>query len=220
MIESPVSPIRRKFLIFFGLLGAVPYPIRAATLLPTPRQTPGPFYPSNPEDLPLDNDNDLVQVIDRDGLASGRHTDLIGRVMDTNGQPVPLVRVEIWQCDANGRYHHPRDRRAAPLDGNFQGHGHTVTDKAGNYRFRTIRPVPYPGRTPHIHAAVFPAGQEPLVTQIYVQGEPRNADDFIFNNVPEERRSRVVAAFTPVDRSDVKLEARFDLVIGSTPAQT
>lgn len=219
MSDSSISPIRRRFLIFCGLLGVVPYSIRAGTLAPTPRQTPGPFYPRHPRDLPADNDNNLVEMIDRDGLASGRHTDLMGRVADTNGHPLPSVRMEIWQCDANGRYHHSRDRRSAPLDRNFQGHGHTMTDKAGNYRFRTIRPVPYPGRTPHIHAAVFPVGQEPLVTQIYVQGEPRNTSDFLFNSIPEERRSRVVAAFTPVDKPDVELEARFDLVIGSTPAQ-
>lgn len=199
--------------------GAVPYSLWAGTLLPTPRQTTGPFYPRGPGELPVDDDNDLTRIRGRDGRAAGRHTDLIGRVMDTNGQPLRSARVEIWQCDANGRYHHPRDRRGEPLDENFQGHGHTMTDTDGRYRFRTIRPVPYPGRTPHIHAAVFPAGREPLVTQIYVEGEPRNSGDFLFNRVPEDRRSKVVAAFAPADDPDVELWARFDIVVGETPEQ-
>lgn len=219
MLDSPINPTRRRLLVLGGLLGALPAPIRAALLSPTPRQTAGPFYPRHPDELPLDDDNDLTRVIGRGSPAKGRHTDLVGRVMDTNGRPLPSVRLEIWQCDANGRYHHPRDRRQAPRDEFFQGHGHTMTGSDGDYRFRTIRPVPYPGRTPHIHAAVFPAGREPLVTQIYVEGEPRNAEDFLFNRVPAERRSRVLAAFEPVDRPGVELEARFDLVIGATPSE-
>ena len=85
--------------------------------------------------------------------------------------------MEIWQCDANGRYRHPRDRGDVEEDPNFQGFGHTVTDADGHYRFRTIRPVPYPGRTPHIHAAVIQEGARPFVTQIYVADEPLNLRD-------------------------------------------
>jgi len=220
MTEFTASTMRRKLLILAAAAGVVPYSLWAKTLLPTPRQTAGPFYPRSPDELPVDDDNNLTRIRGRDGAAEGRHTDLFGRVMGTNGQPLRSARVEIWQCDANGRYHHPRDRREAPLDENFQGHGHTMTDTDGRYRFRTIRPVPYPGRTPHIHAAVFPAGHEPFVTQIYVEGEPRNAGDFLFNSVREDRRSRVVAAFQPVGDPDVELQARFDIVIGETPEQT
>jgi len=217
MSNSHISPMRRVLLL--GILAAAPIPLWANALSATPRQTPGPFYPRNPRELPLDDDNDLTRIAGRAGVARGRVTELLGRVVDTNGRPLPRTRVEIWQCDANGRYHHPRDRRDAPLDPNFQGHGHTVTDAQGNYLFRTIRPVPYPGRTPHIHAALFPAGGEPLVTQIYVEGEPRNAGDFLFNRVPAEKRSRVLATFQPVDRPNVELEARFDVVIGGTPGE-
>ncbi len=131
---------------------------RAATRLePTPAQSAGPFYPTEP---PLDDDQDLTRVRGALGVAQGRITDLSGRLLDRDGRPISATRIEIWQCDATGRYHHPLDRGGA-RDPNFQGFGHTVTDAEGRYRFRTIRPVPYPGRTPHIHIAVFPPG-EPL----------------------------------------------------------
>ena len=121
---------------------------RAATLPPTPRQTAGPFYPLS---IPADSDNDLVRVAGHNGTAKGTIAYVSGRVLDLDGRPLSGMRVEIWQCDTNGRYHYVRDDRAAPpLDDDFQGYGRTITDGAGGYRFRTIRPVPYPGRTPHI----------------------------------------------------------------------
>lgn len=198
-------------------MGVAPPWAWAEVLLPTPRQTPGPFYP---EQLPLDDDNDLTRVAGRDGVAEGRITDLSGRVLDTDDRAIAGARVEIWQCDVNGRYHHSRDHRQVPLDESFQGHGRTVSDHQGNYRFRTIRPVPYPSRTPHIHMAVLAPGAEPLVTQLYIEGEPRNAEDFVFNSVPVERRPAVTAAFTPATNGDAELEARFDVVIGATPVQS
>src|SRR5207244_7389706 len=83
------------------------------------------------------------------------------------------ARVEIWQCDADGRYHNVRDGGGErSRDDNFQGFGRTITDESGGYRFVTIRPVPYPGRTPHIHFAVIMPGQRRFVTQMYVEGEP------------------------------------------------
>src|ERR1700737_1460905 len=118
----------------------------AAALPPTPVQTAGPFYPLA---LPDDSDNDLIHVAGRNGTATGIVTNVSGRVLDPDGRPVAGARVEIWQCDANGRYHYVRDDRAGPpLDDNFQGYGQTATDGTGGYRFATIRPVPYPGRTP------------------------------------------------------------------------
>ena len=125
---------------------------RAATLPPTPRQTAGPFYPLS---IPADSDNDLVQVTGHNGSAKGTVSYISGHIVDPDGRPLSGARVEIWQCDTNGRYHYVRDASAdTPLDENFQGYGQTVTDATGGYRFRTIRPVPYPGRTPHIHFAV------------------------------------------------------------------
>ena len=102
----------------------------AAELSGTPSQTRGPFYPHEP---PLDADADLVRVGGRDTLARGVITHLGGVVRDSRGRPAPDALVEVWQCDANGRYHHPWDRRNAPLDENFQGYGRTRTGVAGRY---------------------------------------------------------------------------------------
>ncbi len=216
MTRPNIDRLRRTLLTAAGLAGVAPHFTWAQALLPTPRQSAGPFYP---DQLPLDDDNDLTRVTGRSGSAKGQSTELAGRVLDTNGRPLQGVRVEIWQCDANGRYHHPRDNRSVALDENFQGHGHTVTDDQGAYRFRTILPVPYPSRTPHIHAAVLPSGHRPLVTQIYIKGEPRNAKDFLFNRIPVEQRPLVVADFKPTGGGDTEFAARFDLVVGATPEQ-
>jgi protocatechuate 3,4-dioxygenase beta subunit len=184
---------------------------RALGLLPTPRQSLGPFYPS---DIPLDADNDLVRVAGRTGVARGQVTDLVGRVLDEGGGPVSGARVEIWQCDANGRYHHPRDRGEAPLDPDFQGYGTLTTGADGAYRFRTIRPVPYPGRAPHIHFAVTAPGARPLITQMYVRGAPENASDFLLNGIGDPAlRESLLVAFEPVSSPDASLAARFDIVL-------
>jgi protocatechuate 3,4-dioxygenase beta subunit len=216
MTNTTVNRLRRKLLTVAGVAGVVPQLAWAATLFPTPRQTAGPFYP---ERLPLDDDYDLTRVTGRNGLANGRSTHLFGRIVDTNGHPLAGVRIEIWQCDANGRYHHPRDNRLVAADENFQGHGHAVTDAEGSYQFRTILPVPYPGRTPHIHTAVFPSGHNPLVTQMYIKDEPRNAHDFLFNRIPVEQRPMVTAEFKPAGSGDTEFIAQFNLVIGATPQQ-
>ena len=120
----------------------------AARILPTARQGPGPFYP---ERKPFDSDADLVRVAGRNDLASGRVTHVFGTVTDPAGQPMVRAVVEIWQCDAFGRYHHPRAPGHDQADPKFQGFGRAMTDGDGLYRFRTIKPVPYPGRTPHIN---------------------------------------------------------------------
>lgn len=192
-----------------GAAAAVPSWLGAAEL--TPRQSAGPFYPA---ELPLDDDNDLVHVAGRDDPAQGRFADLGGRLLDRNGRPLRDVRIEIWQCDANGRYRHPRDPGRQPIDPGFQGFGHTQTDADGRYRFLTIRPVPYPGRTPHIHVAVYPFADEPFVTQLYVAGEPRNAGDFLYQRIPAESRGLVTAAFEPVDSAAAELRAHWDIVLG------
>jgi NADH dehydrogenase I D subunit len=138
---------RRALLRAAGAVAAsASLPAAAASLLATPPQTTGPFYP---QALPLDDDNDLVMIEGRPDRAAGTILHLAGRVLDSDGRPVPGVRVEIWQCDAFGVYHHARDRHG-PADANFQGFGHTNVDDQGGYRFRTIEPVPYPGRTPHM----------------------------------------------------------------------
>lgn len=207
------DPQRRNLIL--GLSGMLlACPALAGRLVPTPAQIAGPFYPLQP---PLDDDNDLTRVRGRSGVARGRIVDLDGCILDPDGLPIQGARVEIWQCDANGRYHHPHDQ-GGPLDPGFQGFGHNVTDQEGRYRFRTIRPVPYPGRTPHIHFAVFVPGRRPFTTQLYVEGEPRNEGDFLFRGIPVERRRLVLAEFAPARGSRADLAARFDIVLGGTPA--
>lgn len=203
---------RRYFLLS---LAACSLPVSGAQRLLTPSQTAGPFYPDT---LPLDSDNDLVRVAGESSPALGEVTDLSGRLLDRNGQPLRGVRIEIWQCDANGRYHHPRDRGGMPRDGGFQGFGFTRADEQGRYRFRTIRPVPYPGRTPHIHVAVFPEGRKPFVTQLYVAGEPGNGDDFLYRRIAPELRELVTAEFRPGADAGVEWLAEKDIILDVSPA--
>lgn len=186
----------RRRLLAAGMTGAalslLPFSARTRIQLnPTPAQSSGPFYPL---ELPLDDDNDLVQLGNSTEKAEGEITHLTGEVVDIAGRPVSHARLEIWQCDANGRYRHPRDRNPAELDSHFQGHGQYQCKNDGRYRFRTIRPVAYPGRTPHIHFAISGPGFEPLVTQMYVSGEPLNNEDFILNSIrdPKLRNSVIV----------------------------
>jgi protocatechuate 3,4-dioxygenase beta subunit len=185
----------------------------AEELVRTPRQTEGPFYPDR---LPLDTDNDLLLVNDAITPAVGEVTHLTGRVLSSSGEPVANAVVEIWQCDSNGRYHHPADRRG-PADPNFQGYGRALTDADGAYRFRTIRPAPYPGRTPHIHFAVTAAGFPKLVTQMYVAGEPGNERDGVLQAVRDAAaRRRLLVELTPASHLEPDaLAGRFDIVLGA-----
>ena len=180
---------------------------------PTPAQTEGPFYPRA---FPLDVDNDLVRVSGRDGQAGGDILHVMGRVLDVNGRPVQGAKVEIWQCDRFGVYHHVGDR-SARQDPDFQGYGRTVAAADGAYRFRTIRPVPYPGRTPHIHFIITPPGTPRLTTQMYVAGEPRNDSDGILRAIRDPAaRARVIVSLTAAtDIESGALLGRFDIVLGA-----
>lgn len=181
-------------------------------LLPTPRQTAGPFYPLR---FPSDSDNDLVHINGHAGTAKGTVTDVTGRIVDGAGRAVSGARVEIWQCDANGRYHYVEDGRSdRPLDDNFQGYGQTLADAEGGYRFRTIRPVPYPGRTPHIHFAVSAPGSGRFITQMYVAGEPSNERDGVLMSVRDPAaRDRLIVPLRPGAEPDT-LAGSFDIVLG------
>lgn len=206
-------PLRRRLLAAATAAVAallLPRTLTAA-LAPTPPQSRGPFYPDR---LPLDTDNDLVRVEGRPGLARGEITDLTGRVLDADGRPVAGALVEIWQCDANGRYLHRLDQGERPRDADFQGYGRVVTGADGGYRFRTIKPVPYPGRAPHIHFAVRAPGREPLVTQMYVRGAPENRRDWLLNAAGDARDRLIVAFDAAPDNPDAALAARFDIVLG------
>lgn len=187
----------------------------ADPLVATPTQTEGPFYPT---DWGGDVDNDLVVVQGEAARAQGVITHVLGRILDTSGTPVPGATVEIWQCDATGIYRHPRDSRGLRTrDAGFQGRGRALVAADGAYTFRTIRPVAYPGRTPHIHFAISAPGRTPLVTQMYVAGEPLNARDGILNAIRDERqRQSVIVKLEPGDRIEEKaLVGTFDIVLGA-----
>jgi protocatechuate 3,4-dioxygenase beta subunit len=171
----------------------------------TPSQTEGPFYPV---EIPADSDNDLL----RNGnlqYAKGQPAWLDGTVTDLEGKPVAGAQVEIWQCDEAGRYHHPGDGNRA--DRNFQGFGRVTVDREGRYRFRTIRPVAYSGRTPHIHVKVRLERRELLTTQLYVEGDPHNARDFLWRNLGE--RSALLTV--PFKAGGDGLQARFPIVLAT-----
>ncbi len=192
----------------------------AEQLTLTPRQTEGPFYPDR---LPLDTDNDLVVVNDSTTPAVGEVTWLGGRLLTRDGAPIRNATIEIWQCDNAGTYLHSRtggdhSRR----DAHFQGFGRFVTGATGEYVFRTIKPVPYPGRTPHIHLAVKIRGRKELVTQGYVKGHPGNERDGIWRGIRDPRqRDAVTLDFAPLPGSRAgELAARWDLVLGVTPELT
>lgn len=182
-------------------------------LLATPPQTEGPFYP---RDWEGDTDNDLVAVQGEDAKAMGTVLLLQGRVVDVAGQPLAGASVEIWQCDAHGIYRHPRDERGdRRRDAGFQGRGRTYADAAGRYRFRTIRPVPYSGRTPHIHFRIEPRDVPALTTQMYVFGEERNARDGVLGSIRDPRqRESVIVRLEPADRLEKDaLAGHFDIVL-------
>lgn len=188
----------------------------AEELVRTPKQTEGPFYPDK---LPLDTDNDLIVINDTLTPAVGEVTHLSGRILDARGNPIRNAVVEIWQCDSNGAYLHSKTGNADKRDSHFQGFGRFLTGRTGEYGFRTIKPVPYPGRTPHIHVAVKVPGQEKFVTQCYVKGHPGNEKDGILRGIRDEKaRESVLVDFLPLPKSRVgELIARFDVVLGITP---
>lgn len=178
-------------------------------LSPTPRPTPGPFYPRR---TPIDHDNDLILLGEDGEPARGTITHLHGRILAESGEPIPNARVEIWQCDFNGHYHHT-GREHPGLDAAFQGFGRAGSDAQGHYAFRTIRPVPYAGRTPHIHFRVEARGYRTLTTQLYVRGEALNQRDFLFQNLSADEQARTQADFVATTSPDAQLEAKFDLVL-------
>ena len=176
---------RRIFLMRLGFAAAAPLiltPALADDHRPTPRMTEGPFYPNT---FPKDIDADLTRVAGRAGAAQGTLLEVTGRVLDRSGRPRANARVEIWQCDAQGQYHHVGGPEG---DENFQGFGVTTTDAQGRYAFRTIKPVPYPGRTPHIHFTVLADNRRRLTSQMFIEGEPGNARDGLYRSLGTEAK--------------------------------
>lgn len=170
----------------------------------TPAQTEGPFYPVV---FPEDSDNDLL----RNGALNypeGQVAWLEGTVRDLAGRPVVGAQVEIWQCDHTGHYHHPGD--GALADPRFQGFGRCAVATDGGYRFRTLRPVAYSGRTPHIHLKVKLGARELLTTQVYAADDPGNWRDFLWRRLAAADRAALTVPFV---RGADGLRATFPIVV-------
>ena len=197
---------RRRLIAFIGVSAAAPLaitPALADDLAPTPRMTEGPFYPRT---FPEDADGDLTRVRGRAGRAMGTPLRVSGRVLDRGGRPRAGARVEIWQCDASGHYHHVD---APGGDPDFQGFGAVTTDAAGRYEFTTIRPVRYPGRTPHIHFNVIENRQRRLTSQMFVEGEPANERDGLYRYLGRDARLVTMRLSGPAD----SLAGALDIVL-------
>ena len=188
----------------------------ADRLTQTPAQTEGPFYPDK---LPLDTDNDLLIINDAITPAVGAVTHLSGRILDRRGEPIRNATVEIWQVDNNAAYLHTGTVNKDKYDRNFQGFGRFVTASTGEYYFRTIKPVVYPGRqAPHIHFRVKMKGRDKFSTQCYIKGHPGNANDFVLKAIGDAKaRESVMVDFAAIKGSSIgELAAKFDIVLGYT----
>jgi protocatechuate 3,4-dioxygenase beta subunit len=190
----------------FATLGGIAglgLPAIAAPGRVLPGMTDGPFYPSRRwrDGGPFAAggwDADLTQVAGQAAAARGEHLALALQVVDTDDRVVDGVEIEIWQCDALAVYRHPR--QAAPAGrfaGGFQGFGSARAGADGMLRLRTIRPVPYPGRAPHIHVKLRHPGFGELVSQLFVAGDPGNDADFLWRRLDAEARQALAMRLQP-----------------------
>jgi protocatechuate 3,4-dioxygenase beta subunit len=193
-------------------------PSKPTIMIPhTMTELTGPVYGHNRIEA---SESDLTRQ--HAGEPLGERIIVSGRVLDEDGRPVPYTLVEIWQCNAAGRYIHTRDQHPAPLDPNFTGAGRVVTDAEGRYRFVTIKPGAYPWRNhpnawrpAHIHLSLFgPSFLTRLVTQMYFPNDPLFAFDPIYNSVPEHARHRMVSSFDiNLTEPEWALGYNFDIVL-------
>jgi protocatechuate 3,4-dioxygenase beta subunit len=202
---------RRELITGAAAAGSMPL---LAQLQQTPLQTIGPFYPA---DRPGDGDADLTTIKGKPGRAKGDLLYVTGRVLSPKGEPVPGARLEVWQCNAAGKYSHGADSNTAPLDPNFSGFGVVTADKDGRYRFKTIKPGAYPvsktaWRPPHIHFDI--AGkQSRIISQLYFPGEPLNEKDSIYKQT--RNVELLIAKIIPPEKNmepDAKI-AVWDIVL-------
>jgi protocatechuate 3,4-dioxygenase beta subunit len=217
--EAPPAPARRRLLRSGGAaVAALAWPALALAQRTVAPMTDGPFYPPRAwrEQWP-DWDADLSRV-QRDGRslqARGEHLGLVLQLADAKGRRIDGAEVEIWQCDALAVYHHPGVRRVAgQYDEGFQGFGAGRADADGSLRFRTIKPVPYPGRTPHIHIKLRHASFGEVTSQLFIAGDPGNARDFLWRAVDGADRSMLEMQLQPAPAdSGLRWVARQTLVL-------
>lgn len=216
MIASRTIGSRRRNLAALGAVIVSPLASVAATasaqpaptLQATPSDAEGPFYPVR---FPADRDFDLTMVSGRPQAAQGTRLYLVGRVLGIDGKPLAGVRIELWQCDASGHYHHVDGDRAGDPD--FQGYGVVSTDADGRFRFKTIRPVPYASRPAHLHFKLAHPDAAPLTTQLYVKGDS-DAGDAVLALTGRRTRERLSIALAPYAGGESgALSASYDFVL-------
>ncbi|KPJ95284.1 MAG: hypothetical protein AMJ53_03110 [Gammaproteobacteria bacterium SG8_11] len=220
-LHTPLK-ISRRSLLKIGLTAGIVSSVINATAhaappaLWTPRQAEGPFYPVHEQ---ADKDVDLTRIEGRSQFAQGEVIHVQGRVLDTQGKPLPNAFVEIWQANTWGRYRHKRDPSTAPLDPNFQGWGQTTCDTNGHYGFKTILPGAYPAgpgwtRPPHIHFKVAKQGYNALTTQMYFPDQQLNDADLILQNLPVAQQDMVISKRQGSSQNDAPVFI-FDIVLSS-----
>lgn len=168
---------------------------QAMSLMPTPSETEGPFYPVIAQS---DKDADLTHIMGRKSKALGQFIVVQGRVTQVSGKPVPGATLNVWQADANGRYRHPGDDNNAKLDENFQGWAMIDSDLNGFFRFVTVMPGAYPAnknwiRLPHIHFKISKAGLRALTTQMYFPDQALNKTDLLLRSKSTIEQSAMIA---------------------------
>jgi len=188
----------------------------AEALTLTPSMTQGPYYPDN---IPLDKDNDLLYLSDHLTPAIGTITYLSGRVLDSSGNPIRGALVELWHADNGGSYIHSQGAQRTTRDANFQGFGQYLTGSTGGYRFRTIKPGLYTGRTRHFHVGITLPGRTRFTTQLFWAGEAANSTDSVLNGIADgAQRESVIKTYTAVpDTTTGEVQTTWDIVMGLTP---
>jgi protocatechuate 3,4-dioxygenase beta subunit len=203
----------RSLLLTTG--GIITSDLYAEALTLTPRVTEGPYYPDH---LPLDQDNDFVTIKDG-GTAEGVIANFGGRLLNMDGKPISGAVIELWQADNKGCYIHSNGaQRVKESDTKLQDYGKIETNTKGEYRFRTIKPGLYTGRTFHWHVRVKQNGRSMLTTQLFIAGVPQNDRDGILRGMgTEKQRLSVIREFKPVSTDSRELIGAWDIVLGSTP---
>jgi protocatechuate 3,4-dioxygenase beta subunit len=210
---------RRRFLAAGTLAAAtLALPALASSRRFLAPMTDGPFYPARAwRERWTDWDADLTRV-ERDGrvlVARGEPLGLEAVVADTKGRLIDGAEVEIWQCDVMATYRHPRQpSEPGRFDEGFQGFGATRSARDGALRFRTIKPVPYPGRTPHIHVKLRHASFGELTSQLFIAGDAGNERDFLWRQVEPRDRPSLEMTLQPAPAdSGLRWLARHPLVV-------
>jgi protocatechuate 3,4-dioxygenase beta subunit len=215
----PALPIRRQIVLASLALPAAVAAVEVGR--PMAPMTEGPFYPPerwrgrNPvNDSDWDHDLTRVQRGAQVLVARGEHLALHLRVVDSQGRPIDRADVEIWQCDAMAQYRHP-GVAAEPgrFDAGFQGFGAARSAADGTVAFRTIRPVAYPGRTPHIHVKLRHATFGERTSQLFVAGDPGNARDFLWRSLGAPDRDALALVLQPAADEALRWTARHPLVV-------